>query len=324
MRRLSTLFAAGVGGLFLADPAFAAPCASLQACAQGSTPLAGVIGIGLASLLGLVGLLALDGAFGLWTADEFAPDEAAPDAGTLSPPRFTTPPRAVEALPQTPLPEPEYGADRLFLRPPEPREANGRPGSLFRGDIELPPPDPKALEAAKEEKFSATASVRDAFDDKLDGLAKAYKPDDADYAKVSVTLDDDGAPTDGSINYFNRRFDNTLPIYKVTVDADGDPVGAASTAAGRAFQALEGFLPDGAYSVEASYGQDVHGGAYIERVRIMDENNVLRADLQFNEDGHAWLGERFDADGKRIGVLDNPDMAPGGGLRHAPPVEMTA
>ncbi len=288
-----------------AGPAAAGACTSVRDCALGQPVLAGAIVIGLASLLGLVALLALDGAFGPAAADDFtaADGEAvAPAAqGTL---RLRTR-REVDVSPELPdlAAEPEYGSDRLFLRPPVPKPEDPLAGkSLFKADDELEP----------EDRFAATAKDRDAFDGKLDGLAKSYKPDNADYAKVSTTLDDDGKPTEGSITYFNRRFDNTLPIFTVSVDCAGDPVGAGPTAAGCAFQALQAFLPDDEFTtVTVSYAQDRQGETYIDRARVHDQNDVLRADLQFNEDGQAWLGERYDAKGKRTGVLDNPDMAPG-------------
>jgi hypothetical protein len=308
LAQIAAALAAAV--LAAAPPAFAGTCTSIQDCAQGNAPTAAVILIGVATLLGLVCFLAMDGAFGPATADDFKPADE-----TWKPPSRRTPERGVDIVEETPAADlPEFGPDNLFARPPQPRLDQETPSqSLFRAEAEpavvIDDNEAAKADAARDARFEATAKDREAFDDKLDGLAKAYKPDDADYAKVATSLDDDGTPTDGSINYFNRKFDNNLPIYKVTVDAEGDPIGAGSTPAGRAFQALQGFMPEGPASVSVSYAQDKNGATFIDRVRVKDENDVLRADLQFNEQGQAWLGEKFDADGKRTGVLDNPDMA---------------
>jgi hypothetical protein len=312
MRRLG-LLALATFWIAEASPALAGTCTSLADCSQNNVPVAALVLIALPTLLGLVCFLALDGAFGPAPSDEFAPADADELATAPATSFARTPARGVEPPEELAEPgaDPEFGPDRLFLRPPKPKEGEAPAQSLFRADGQGGKPGPAKPEVSEDEKFAATAQDRDAFDDKLDGLAKAYKPDDADYAKVAVTLDDNGRPTDGSINYFNRRFDNSMPIYKVSVDAEGDPVGAASTAAGRAFQALQGFMPEGPATVKASYAQDKDGNTYIDRVRVTDEHDVLRADLQFNEHGQAWFGQRFDADAKRTGVLDNPDMAPG-------------
>ncbi|WP_372783968.1 hypothetical protein [Phenylobacterium sp.] len=211
--------------------------------------------------------------------------------------------RKVPGLPKT-APKPAEPPKTAAAPPAEmPRTATREKEEPFETDAETEARRAKS-DAAQDRRFAETAPKREAYDKRIDEIAKGAGPaGGADTVEHSGSLDEDGLPTDAKLDYFRKDF--PLPIYTVTVDGEGHVTGSGYTPAYRAYMTMKAAVKGERMWINNSFASGPDG-SYIDHAWVKDADGNVRGEFTFGPDGNAKTGEIYDAEHNRVGVLNNP------------------
>ncbi len=141
-----------------------------------------------------------------------------------------------------------------------------------------------------------------------DWRANHPAPEGSTYSSIHTSYDDDFLPEGTDVTYFNRW---NVPTHTVDFGPDGAPEGPVTqTQQGKAWETYGPTIPPGG-GFAPSFGEDFDGNEIITRVEVFDDEGRVVARYDFNFDGIAWRGERFDPDtGRRTGAFQDDRLRP--------------